>query len=202
MAYFSGVRGRSHHRLAKQQPTANSSDQRHVSGKPHQRQIFVPRYGIPEWSGPKISFVLVHRSFDFQIGSSLKERGNRPQPGGLTDRCAAGPYASCQMQRRCALLDRPAVRGPESHREQRFHGCRVPSFGGLENCGFRGLSHFACFTAPPSCPPRLVPVQLAAPAPSVESVPFTEASAATPVRKRRGMIEIALADANVESVLP
>jgi hypothetical protein len=39
--------------------------------EPQQRQIFAPRYGTPEWSGPKISFVLVHRSFDFQIGTSL-----------------------------------------------------------------------------------------------------------------------------------
>jgi hypothetical protein len=69
---------------------------------------------MPEWSDPKISFVLVHRSFDFQIGTSLKERGNRPQPGGLTDRLAAGPYAARQMQRWCALLNRLPVRGPEA----------------------------------------------------------------------------------------
>jgi transposase len=45
-----------------------------------------------------------------------------------------------------------------------------------------------------------VPVQVAAPAPSVESVPSTEASAAIPVRKRRGLIEIALADGKRVSV--
>ena len=81
--------------------------------EPQQRQIFAPRYGIPEWSGPKISFVLVHRNFNFQIGTSLKERGNRPQPVRLPIarllRCT--PNATP-----CALLDRPPVRGPEPPR--------------------------------------------------------------------------------------
>ncbi len=45
-----------------------------------------------------------------------------------------------------------------------------------------------------------MPVQVAAPASSVESVPSIEASAAIPVRKRRGLIEIALADGKRVSV--
>jgi hypothetical protein len=67
---------------------------------------------------------------------------------------------------------------------------------------FEGFLILTRFAAPPSCPPRLVLVQLAAPVPSVESVPSTEASAAIPVRKRRGLIEIALADGKGQSALP
>src|ERR1700688_2849005 len=105
------------------------------------------------------------------------------------------------MQRRAPFWIGHLCEG-RSRREQRFDGCRVPSFGGLEKGGFRGLSHFTRFAAPPSCPPRLVPVQLAAPTASVASVPSTEASAAIPVRKRRGLIEIALADGTGRSALP
>jgi hypothetical protein len=65
--------------------------------EPHQRQIFAPRYGIPEWSGPKISFVLVHRNFNFQIGTSLKERGDRPQPVRLAARFTL--HAKCNAVR-------------------------------------------------------------------------------------------------------
>ena len=51
-----------------------------------------------------------------------------------------------------------------------------------------------------SRPPRLVRVQVAAPAAAIESIPSIEASAAIPVRKRRCLIEIALADGKRVSV--
>jgi hypothetical protein len=85
----------------------------------------------------------------------------------------------------------------------RFDGCGVPSFGGLEKRGFRGLSHSYALRGTAIMPTTPL-CWFSSPRPSLRSKAFL-------LRKRRrryrsgngaALIEIALADGKGQSALP